>query len=77
MKKKVIVVAGPTASGKTALGIDIAKAVGGEIISEGEPHKFFSQNSFYTTATNKIMRSFDKNIITVDEAISSLIWREK
>lgn len=33
MKKKVIVVAGPTASGKTALGIDIAKAVGGEIIS--------------------------------------------
>lgn len=33
MKKKVIVVAGPTASGKTALGIDIAKAFGGEIIS--------------------------------------------
>ena len=54
-----------------------AMLFGGEIISEGEPHKFFSQNSFYTTATNKIMRSFDKNIITVDEAISSLIWREK
>ena len=33
MKTKVIVVAGPTASGKTALGIEIAKAVGGEIIS--------------------------------------------
>ena len=54
-----------------------AMLFGGEIISEGEPHEFFSQNSFYTTATNKIMRSFDKNIITVDEAISSLIWREK
>ena len=33
MKTKIIVVAGPTASGKTALGIEIAKAVGGEIIS--------------------------------------------
>lgn len=31
--KKIIVVAGPTASGKTTLGIAIARAVGGEIIS--------------------------------------------
>ncbi len=30
---KVIVVAGPTASGKTGVGIEIAKAVGGEIVS--------------------------------------------
>lgn len=33
MKKKIIVVAGPTASGKTSLGIEIARAVNGEIIS--------------------------------------------
>ena len=33
MKTKLIVVAGPTASGKTSLGIKIAKAVNGEIIS--------------------------------------------
>lgn len=33
MKKKIIVVAGATASGKTALGIALAKAVNGEIIS--------------------------------------------
>ena len=32
-KKKIIVVAGPTASGKTALGITLAKALHGEIIS--------------------------------------------
>ncbi len=32
-KKKVIVIAGPTASGKTALSIEIAKAIDGEIIS--------------------------------------------
>ncbi|MCM1113922.1 MAG: tRNA (adenosine(37)-N6)-dimethylallyltransferase MiaA [Clostridium sp.] len=33
MKKKIIIVAGPTASGKTSLGIEIAKSIGGEIIS--------------------------------------------
>lgn len=32
-KIKIIVVAGPTASGKTSLGIEIARAVNGEIIS--------------------------------------------
>ena len=31
--KKVLVVAGPTASGKTALSIHLARAVGGEIVS--------------------------------------------
>ncbi|MBR2500464.1 MAG: tRNA (adenosine(37)-N6)-dimethylallyltransferase MiaA [Clostridia bacterium] len=32
-KKKIIVIAGPTATGKTKLSIDIAKAYGGEIVS--------------------------------------------
>lgn len=32
-KIPLIVIAGPTASGKTALSVDIAKAVGGEIVS--------------------------------------------
>lgn len=33
MKKKLIVIAGPTASGKTKISIALAKAIGGEIIS--------------------------------------------
>lgn len=33
MKPKVIIIAGPTASGKTALSIEVAKKVNGEIIS--------------------------------------------
>ena len=32
-KPKVIVICGPTASGKTALSIELAKKVNGEIIS--------------------------------------------
>ncbi len=33
MKKKIVAIAGPTASGKTALSIDIAKKYNGEIVS--------------------------------------------
>ncbi len=33
MKKKILVIAGPTASGKTALGAAMAKILGGEVIS--------------------------------------------
>lgn len=33
MKTKIIAIAGPTASGKTSLAIEIAKRVGGEVIS--------------------------------------------
>ncbi len=33
MEPKVIVIAGPTASGKTALSIELAKKIGGEIVS--------------------------------------------
>ena len=33
MTKKVVVIAGPTASGKTALGIELANFYGGEIVS--------------------------------------------
>ncbi len=33
VKPKLIAIVGPTASGKTALGIELAKALGGEIIS--------------------------------------------
>ena len=33
MKEKVIAIAGPTASGKTKMAIDLAKEINGEIIS--------------------------------------------
>ena len=33
MKKPLIILTGPTAVGKTALSIGLAKAIGGEIIS--------------------------------------------
>ena len=33
MDNRIVVVAGPTASGKTRLGIELAQALGGEIVS--------------------------------------------
>ena len=33
MKPKIIVIAGPTASGKTVLSIELAKKINGEIVS--------------------------------------------
>ena len=33
MPPKVIVITGPTATGKTALGAQVARAVGGEVVS--------------------------------------------
>ncbi|WP_461812341.1 ABC transporter ATP-binding protein [Faecalimonas sp.] len=39
----------------------------GEIISEDYTRKFFSGNSFYTTTANKIVRSWNKELITCEE----------
>lgn len=42
----------------------------GEIISISDPHNFFSNNSFYTTAASRISRKIYKNTIIVDEVIN-------
>ena len=39
----------------------------GDIVSEGDPKKFFSGNSFYTTTANKIAREWNPEAITCEE----------
>ena len=39
----------------------------GYIVSEGSPKKFFSENSFYTTAASRMTRHLVRNIITCEE----------
>lgn len=39
----------------------------GYIVSEGSPKKFFSENSFYTTAASRMTRHLVHNIITCEE----------
>ena len=44
----------------------------GNIISIGEPVKFFSENNFYTTSANKISRDILKNIVTYEDIIRNI-----
>ncbi|MEE1038570.1 MAG: ATP-binding cassette domain-containing protein [Eubacterium sp.] len=40
----------------------------GEVISTDNAREFFAGNSFYTTAANKLMRNWNKDIVTCEEA---------
>lgn len=46
----------------------------GEILTTGTPGQFFSGNSFYTTAANRMCRSYFENAVTSEEVIAA--WRE-
>lgn len=41
----------------------------GQIVSQAEPHQFFAENFFYTTATNRLMRDLVPNLITREEVV--------
>jgi len=43
----------------------------GTIVTEGEPRSFFSGNSFYTTAANRMSRELLNEAITVEDVISA------
>lgn len=42
----------------------------GAVVSSNPPRRFFSQNSFYTTAANRMSRGFFENAITDQDVIS-------
>ncbi|MEG0585781.1 MAG: ATP-binding cassette domain-containing protein [Christensenellaceae bacterium] len=42
----------------------------GGIVTQGEPRMFFSGNSFYTTASNRMCRQIAKEAVTVEDVIS-------
>ncbi len=42
----------------------------GSVVSKGEPKRFFSGNSFYTTAANRMSRHIFKNAVTAEDVIS-------
>jgi energy-coupling factor transport system ATP-binding protein len=44
----------------------------GAIISEGTPRDFFSNNSFYTTAANRMARGFIPGAVTAGDVITAL-----
>ena len=63
MKTKLIVVAGPTASGKTSLGIEIAKAVGGEIISADSMQVYKDMSIATAAPTEEERQSVEHHLV--------------
>ena len=63
MKAKVIVIAGPTASGKTALSIELAKKIKGEIISSDSMQIYQDMNIGTAKVTAEEMQGIQHHLI--------------
>ena len=64
-KPKIIVIVGPTASGKTSLSIKLAKAVGGEIVSADSRQVYAGLNLGTGKVTKKEMAGIPHHLLDV------------
>ena len=62
-KEKVIVIAGPTASGKTALSIELAKKIDGEIVSADSMQIYKDMDIGTAKVTNEEMQGINHHLI--------------
>ncbi len=79
MKKNIVIVAGPTASGKTACGIEIAKRLNGEIISADSMQIYKHMDIGSAKPTLEEMAGIPHHMIDVvspDEEFSVALFRE-
>jgi tRNA dimethylallyltransferase len=65
MKQKVIVIVGPTASGKTALAVQVARAIGGEVISADSRQVYRGLNIGTGKVTKREMKGVPHHLIDV------------
>lgn len=63
MKPEVIVIAGPTASGKTALSIELAKRINGEIISSDSMQIYKDMNIGTAKVTKEEMQEIKHYLV--------------
>lgn len=63
MKPKVVVIVGPTSSGKTALSIELAKRIGGEIISSDSMQIYKDMNIGTAKVTKEEMQGIKHYLI--------------
>ena len=79
MKKNIVVIAGPTASGKTAVGIEIAKRLNGEIISADSMQIYKYMNIGSAKPARSEMQDIPHHMIDVvypDEEFSVALFRK-
>ena len=65
MKPKVIVIAGPTASGKTALAIELAKKIKGEVVSSDSMQIYKEMNIGTAKVTKEEMQGIKHHLIDI------------
>lgn len=70
-KKKVIVIAGPTASGKTDLSIELAKIVGGEIVSADSMQIYKEMDIGTAKISQEIRRDIPHHLIDIADVHES------
>lgn len=79
-KKTVIVIAGPTAAGKTSLSIGIAKKIGGEIVSADSMQIYKDMDIATAKPTAEEMQGIPHHLISIvesDESFSVAAYKEK
>ena len=77
VKPKIIAIVGPTASGKTSLGVEIAKAVNGEIISADSMQIYKHMDIGTAKVTNEEMSGIPHHLIDIvdpTERYSVALW---
>ncbi len=65
MKQKIIVIVGPTSSGKTAYSIELAKKIGGEVISADSRQVYKGLDIGTGKVTKKEMRGIPHHLLDV------------
>ena len=79
-KKTVIVIAGPTASGKTSLSIGIAKKIGGEIVSADSMQIYKDMDIATAKPTAEEIQDIPHHLISIvdsDESFSVAAYKER
>ena len=67
MRKKLLIIAGPTASGKTALGIELAKRLDGEIVSADSMQIYRGMDVGTAKATPEEQREIPHHLLDILE----------
>ena len=79
-KKTVIVIAGPTASGKTSLSIGIARKIGGEIVSADSMQIYKDMDIATAKPTEAEMQGIPHHLISIvesDKSFSVAAYKER
>lgn len=77
-KPKIIIVVGPTASGKTAMSISLAKALNGEIISADSMQVYRGMDVGTAKITKEEMQGIPHHLLDVadpSEEYSVSLWK--